>query len=108
MRERVTRKSVRVLGRFGEPDLDHLPRIVPFVDGSGGVEAFVALQTHERARESRRQHLGDLGLAHARLAFEEQRATELQREEYRRREPPLADVVLRGQQIERRVDAGGK
>ena len=59
---------------FGEPDLDHLPRVVPFVDRGRDVEPFVALQPDELPAERLREHLGDLGLADARLAFEEQRA----------------------------------
>ena len=66
--------AVDAAGRLGEPDLDHLPRVVPFVDRRRDVEAFVALQPDELAAERRREHLGDLGLADARLAFEEQRA----------------------------------
>ena len=90
---------------FGEPDLDHLPRIVPLVDGGRGVEPFVALQANQRRASARREHLGDFRLADARLAFEEQRPPQRQREEHRRREPAIGDVVLRVEQVERRVDA---
>ena len=96
-----------VAGRFREPDLDHLPRIVPLVDGSGGVETLVALEPHEVPRKPRGEHLGDLGLADARLALEEERPLQLQREEDGGGEPAVGDVVLRGEEIERRVDGGG-
>ena len=59
-RERVL---VDLALRLGEPDLDHLARIVPLVDRRCGIEALVALQPHQRAAERARQHLGDLGLA---------------------------------------------
>ena len=80
--------------RLGEPDLDHLPRVVPLVDGRRGVEALVALQTYQPPAEARRQHLGDFGLADPRLALEEERPAQLQREKYRGREAPVGDVVL--------------
>ena len=54
----------------------------------------------------RRQHLGDLGLAHARLAFQEQRPAELEGQEYGGREPPLRHVVLRGEELLGGIDAG--
>ena len=39
----------RVVRRLGEPDLDHLPRDVPFVGGLRDVEPFVALHAQQRA-----------------------------------------------------------
>src|SRR6185436_16422794 len=90
-----------------EADLDHLPRIVPLVHGVGGVESLVTLQAHERAAEPGRERLRHLGLAHARLALEEQRPLELQGQEDRSREPALGDVVLAREQRRRGVDARG-
>ena len=50
-REDVVRELVAIdaAGRLGEPDLDHLPRVVPLVDRRRDVEAFVALQADELA-----------------------------------------------------------
>jgi len=93
--------------RFREPDLDHLPRIVPFVDRRGGVETFVALQAHERAAEPTREDLGDLRLAHARFAFEKERPSHLQGEKNACGEPAIGEIVVLLQQREHGVDAGG-
>ena len=65
---------------LGGADGDHLRGIVPLVDRGGDVEPLVALQPDQPAAERLRQHLGDLGLADAGLAFQEQRPAHLQRE----------------------------
>ena len=71
-RARCRSRSMLAFG-LGEPDRDHLRGVVPLVDRGRDVEALVALQADQPAAERRRQHLGDLGLADAGLAFEEQR-----------------------------------
>ena len=86
----------RVLGlatRLEQADLEHLPRVVPLVDRGVDVEALVALEPDEAGAETGGEHLRELGLADARLAFEQQRTAQLQREEYGRRERPVRDVV---------------
>ena len=93
--------------RLGQSDLDHLSRVVPFVHRRCGVEALVALQADERAAEGPGQHLGDLGLADAGLAFEKQRATKLQREEDAGGEPAIAEVVVLLEQRDDGVDRPG-
>ena len=92
--------------RLREPDLDHLPRVVPLVDRGRDVEALVALQAHAARRPS----------ACARAPWRSRScrrpprlrgtaaAPSLQREEDRGREPAVGDVVLRGEQVERGVD----
>ena len=70
--------AVDVAGRFLHADLDHLRGVVPLVDRRRDVETFIALQPDQPAAERARQHLGDLGLADARLAFEEQRPAHAQ------------------------------
>ena len=70
--------AVDAAGRFLHADLDHLRGVVPLVDRRRDVEAFIALQADQPAAERARQHLGDLGLADARLAFEEQRPAHAQ------------------------------
>ena len=62
-----------VVRRLGEADLHHLARDVPFVGGLRDVEPLVALHAQQQRREAARQRLGQLGLADARLAFEEER-----------------------------------
>ncbi len=69
--------SVGRAARLQQPDLEHLARVVPLVDGGVDVEALVALEADQRRAERRGQDLGHLGLAHAGLALEEQRAAEL-------------------------------
>jgi hypothetical protein len=98
---------VHALG-FGQPDLDHLARVVPFVDGGGDVEALVALQADELAAERLRQHLGDLGLADAGLALEEQRPAHAQAEEDDGGERPVGDVAGAGEKPGGFVDGGGE
>ena len=107
-REDVVRQPFAVLlpGRFREPDLDHLARVVPFVDGRRDVEPFVALQPHQPLAEGRREHLGDLGLAHTRLALQEQRASHPECEEHARREPAVGEIVVPVEQRHDGVDIG--
>ena len=92
--------------RLGGADRHHLRRKVPLVDGAGGVEALVALQADEAAAEGLGQRLGDLGLADPGLAFEEERPSELQRQEDDGGEPAAGDVAGAGEQRLRVVDAG--
>ncbi len=73
-------RAVVIAFRLGDADGDHLRRVVPLVDRGGDVETLVALQPDQAPAERGGQHLGDLGLADARLAFEEQRAAHLEGE----------------------------
>ena len=54
--------------------------------------------------ETLREGLRELGLADARLALEEERAAELERKEDGGREPPVGEVVGRGEQRLCRLD----
>ena len=65
---------------LGDADGDHLRGVIPLIDRGGDVEALVALQPDQPAAERRGQHLGDLGLADAGLAFEENRPAHLERQ----------------------------
>ena len=94
--------------RFGEANLDHLPRIIPFVHGRCGVEAFVALQADQRTAERAREHLGDFGLADTCLAFEKKWAAKLERKEHAGGEPAVGEVVVLLEQRDDGVDIGGK
>ena len=80
--------------RLGQPDLHHLPRHVPFVGGLGDVEALVALDAAAATRSSTLgQRLGQLGLADTRLALEEQRPAQRQRQEDGGAEPAVGEVA---------------
>ena len=83
---------LRGAARLEQPDLQHLPRVVPLVHGRVHVQALVALEANELRAEAGREHLRQLRLADARLALEEQRSLELEREEHRGRERPIGDV----------------
>ena len=89
---------------LSEPDRHHLRGVVPLVDGGGDVEALVALQADQLALKRFRQDLGDLGLADAGLAFEEERAAQPQRQEQNGRERPVGDIIGAPEQVERFVD----
>ena len=93
----------RLAARLGEPYFHHLPLVVPLVDGAGHIETFVALQPHQIALQRPRHHLRDLGLPHAGLALEKQRALHPEREEEGGGEAALGDVVVLAQQRERLV-----
>ena len=80
---------------LGDADRDHLRGVVPLVDRRRHVEPFVALQADQPAPERRRQHLGDLGLADAGLAFEEERPAHAQRQEQHGRERAVGEIVGR-------------
>ena len=61
-------------------------------------EAFVALQPDQTAAERRRQNFGNLRLADASLAFEEDRAAHLQREVKHRTQRAVAEIFRLGEQ----------
>ena len=77
--------------------MQQLLRVVPLVDGLGGVDALVALEAYERSTRPGGEGLGDLGLADAGLALEQDRTTQPQGEEDRRGEPLVSEVTLVGQ-----------
>ena len=94
--------------RLREPDLDHLPRVVPLVYRGGSVKPFVTLQPHQLASKRDRQHLRDLRLAHSRLALEKQRPPHLEREEYAGGEAAISNVVVMLEERDDGVDVGGE
>ena len=93
---------------FGDANGDHLRGVIPFVDRRGDVEAFVALQPDQPAAERGREHLGDLGLADAGLAFEENRPAHLEREVEHGAERAVGEIIGLGEEIDRGVDRGRK
>src|SRR6185503_12354003 len=44
-------RAIHRATRFGETNLDHLPRIIPFVRRRADVESLIALQPNERSSE---------------------------------------------------------
>ena len=57
---------VDLAARLEQPDLEHLARVVPLVDGGVDVQALVALEPDQPRAEGRREDLRELGLADAR------------------------------------------
>src|SRR5690606_27160259 len=67
--------------RLGErPDLQHLPGVVPLVEGLVGVDPLVALEADQLAVEHRRQRLGQLRLPDTDLAFQQEGLAQGQRD----------------------------
>ena len=91
---------------LGGADRDHLRGVVPLIDGGGDVEALVALQADQPAAERGGQHLGDLGLADAGLAFEKQRPAHLQRQIKHGAERAVGEIFGLGQKRDGGVDRG--
>ncbi|CAD5374266.1 hypothetical protein RA210_U50218 [Rubrivivax sp. A210] len=99
---------VNGVGRLGETDLDHLARHVPFVGALGDFQALVALQAQQRRIQHRGQGLGQLGLADTGLAFQKQRALQLEAQEHGGGQAPVAQVVTLGQGLHHGVDGAGR
>ena len=100
--------AAAVAGRFGKPDLDHLPGVVPLVDGGRDVQSLVALKPDQPPPERVAQDLGDLGLADPGLALQEKRPVQLERQEESGRQRPFGDVVAAGEQVQCLIDGGGQ
>ena len=58
------------------------------------VQPLVALEPDQARAEQARQHFGDLGLADAGLALQEERLAELQRQEDHGRQAMVGEVAL--------------
>src|SRR5262249_1846046 len=93
---------------FSEPDLDHLALVVPLIDRGSDVEPFIALEANEATAERLGQHLRDLRLANARLALEEKRPVEREREIDCCRQAAIGDVLAALEQSMRVADGGGE
>ena len=74
-------------------DVQELARVVPLVDRVRDVEPLVALEPDQARAERRRERLRRLGLPDPRLALEQHRLLEREREEERGREPAVGQVV---------------
>ena len=89
---------------LGGTQVQQLARVVPVVHGLGGVDALVALQADQLAAGPPADHLGDLGLADAGLALEQQRPLQRQRQEDGRGQAVVGQVAV---QAQRPRDLGG-
>ena len=103
---RSSRVAVVLAFGLGDADGDHLRGVVPLVDRGGDVEALVALQPDQPAAKRGREHLGDLGLADAGFAFEEQRPAHFQRQVKHGAERAVGEIFGLGKQRDRGVDGG--
>jgi hypothetical protein len=88
---------------LGRPQRQELARVVPVVQRVVEVDPLVTLQADEPRADGASQRLGDLRLADARLALDEQRLAELGSEEDRRGERPVGEVALPGERLADRV-----
>ena len=93
---------------FRRADRHHLRREIPLVDGAGGVEPLVALEPDQPAAERLAERLGDLGLADAGLALEEQGPAHAKAEEDDGGQRPVGDIAGAGQEVGGVVDGGGQ
>ena len=89
---------------FETPDLEQLPRVVPFVHRVADVEPFVALKSNQLRAEHVREHFGDFGLADTGFALEKQRPAKLQRQEQRHGQVSVRDVSVPGEGVLERLD----
>ena len=78
---------------FARLDRDELALIVPFVERRARVEPLVALHADELGAVHGGERLGDLGLADARLAFDQQRALQIVHHPERGREFAVGDIA---------------
>ncbi len=85
-------------------DVEELARVVPLVDRVRDVEPFVALEANQARAKGFRERLPRLGLPDAGLALEQDRLLEREREEERRREPAVGQVVGLAERLRELVD----
>jgi hypothetical protein len=78
---------------------------VPVVQRLMDVDALVALQADQASARRRGQRLGDLGLADARLALQQQRLAERGGQEDRDGQRPIGEVALSRERLADRVRA---
>ena len=100
--------AVMLAFRFGDADRDHLRGVIPFVNRRRDVEALVTLEADQAPAQCGGQDLGNLGLADAGLAFEENRAAHFESEIKDRAERPVGQIVGFGQQIDGGIDRAGQ
>ena len=67
--------------------------VVPLIERLAFIQSLVALQTHQLPIQTGCHHLGDLGLAHAGSALDQQRSSQLQRHKQHRCQRVIIDVM---------------
>jgi hypothetical protein len=95
--ELAPEQLARLGARLRRADGEQLAPVVPVVDRVVEVDPLVALQPDQASAGGARQRPRDLGLAHARLALQQQRLLELGGEVDGRRQAPVGEVALAGQ-----------
>ena len=95
--ELAPEQLARRRARLGGADRQQLALVVPVVDRVVEVDALVALQPDQRGAGRGGQRARHLGLAHARLALEQQRLLERDGEVGGRRQALVGEVALAGQ-----------
>ena len=85
------------LALAGLADGEKLALVVPFVERMRGVDALVALQPDQLARQERGDRLGGFGLADAGRALEQQRLAEPDGQEDRGRKAVVGEIAHGGE-----------
>src|SRR5690242_1953683 len=99
--------SAPVLLLADQADVEELARVVPLVNRVREVDALITLETDEARAQHIGHDLGGFGLAHACLAFDEERLLQLEGQKYRRGERAIADVAAVAQAAFDVLDRGG-
>ena len=97
------RRSVAVA--LLKANVQELARVVPLVERCIGVQTFIALQADQVRREQAGEHLGDFGLPHARVAFDQERLVQLEREMQRGRDGRVGHVRFAIELLEELCDS---
>ena len=84
--------------------VEQLCGVIPLIQRFALLQPVVTLQTDERALQRRGQCLGQFGLAHAGLTFEQQGALQLERQEHSRCQTPVCEIASSLQGSDQRVD----
>ena len=92
---------------FGGTQMQQLSGVVPLVQRLALLQAVVALQAQQLARQHLGQGLGQLGLADAGFALQQQRAAQAQGQKGRSSQAPIGEVARALQGLGERVDAAG-
>ncbi len=92
------------LGGLERADIEQLARVAPVVERVGDVDALVALQPDQAAAGDVGEHLRQLGLADARLALQQQRLLEHQRQVQHGGQPAIGQVGVFAERVGQRID----
>jgi hypothetical protein len=102
----TNRLAAFAAGRLDRTEIEHLTGIVPLVNGGGGVQPLVALQADERGIEEIGEDFGDLGLADAGLALQQEGFSQLQGKVEGGGEAAFGDIALLAQAALQLIDRG--